>query len=124
MRLLGSVSFLYFRHSDVYILFVTRQNANAMLAFSFMKQVRFSAVLCVPALYGPAQRHGNAAVDLSILRSASIYAPRASSFLTSGIASADAVNVNRHSGLSPEPSLYADCGPVPVVLRGVLGGGH
>ncbi len=39
VRLLGSVSFLYFRHHDVYILFVTKQNANAMLAMSFMKQV-------------------------------------------------------------------------------------
>lgn len=39
VRLLGSVSFLYFRHRDVYILFVTKQNANAMLAMSFMKQV-------------------------------------------------------------------------------------
>ena len=39
MRLLGSVSFLYLKHNDVYILFVTRQNANAMLAMAFMKQV-------------------------------------------------------------------------------------
>lgn len=39
VRLLGSVSFLYFKHNDVYILFVTKQNANAMLAMSFMKQV-------------------------------------------------------------------------------------
>lgn len=39
VRLLGSVSFLYLKHNDVYILFVTRQNANAMLAMAFMKQV-------------------------------------------------------------------------------------
>lgn len=39
VRLLGSVSFLYFKHNDVYILSVTRQNANAMLAMTFMKQV-------------------------------------------------------------------------------------
>lgn len=39
VRLLGSVSFLYFKQNDVYILFVTKQNANAMLAMSFMKQL-------------------------------------------------------------------------------------
>lgn len=40
VRVLGSVSFMYLRHNDVYILFVTKRNANAMLAFSFMSQVR------------------------------------------------------------------------------------
>ena len=39
VRVLGSVSFMYLRHNDVYILFVTKRNANAMLAFSFMSQV-------------------------------------------------------------------------------------
>ena len=39
VRVLGSVSFMYLRHNDVYILIVTKRNANAMLAFSFMSQV-------------------------------------------------------------------------------------
>ena len=45
VRVLGSVSFMYLRHNDVYILFITKRNANAMLAFSFMSQV--CAVNCV-----------------------------------------------------------------------------
>eukprot|EP00210_Caulerpa_lentillifera_P005621 g5374.t1 len=36
IRTLGSVSFLYLRHNDIYMLCVTRTNANAMMAFSFM----------------------------------------------------------------------------------------
>ena len=40
VRVLGSCSFLYMRASDVYILAVTKSNANAMLAFQFMTDVR------------------------------------------------------------------------------------
>lgn len=36
VRTVGSVSFLHMRQNDVYILMVTRTNANAMLAFKFM----------------------------------------------------------------------------------------
>lgn len=36
VRTLGSVSFLYLRHNDVYLVCVTRTNANAMMAFKFM----------------------------------------------------------------------------------------
>ena len=39
VRVLGSCSFLYMRSSDVYILAVTRNNANAMLTFQFMSNV-------------------------------------------------------------------------------------
>eukprot|EP00884_Botryococcus_braunii_P011632 jgi/Botrbrau1/2046/Bobra.0047s0023.1 len=39
VRLLGSCSFLYLQHKDVYILGVTKSNANAMLAFQFMTNV-------------------------------------------------------------------------------------
>jgi len=49
VRVLGSVSFMYLRHNDVYILIVTKRNANAMLAFSFMSQVcvvRFGWFAC------------------------------------------------------------------------------
>ena len=40
VRLLGSTSFLYMRHNDVYILAVTKNNANAMSTFYFMNSVR------------------------------------------------------------------------------------
>ena len=40
VRLLGSCSFMYMRSNDVYILAVTKSNANAMLAFQFMENVR------------------------------------------------------------------------------------
>ncbi|KAI8472032.1 MAG: Mu homology domain-containing protein [Monoraphidium minutum] len=36
VRTLGSVTFMYLRHNDLYILMVTRNNANVMLAFKFM----------------------------------------------------------------------------------------
>lgn len=36
VRTLGSCTFMYLRHNDVYILGLTRNNANAMLAFKFM----------------------------------------------------------------------------------------
>ena len=39
VRVLGSCSFLYMRSNDVYILAVTRNNANAMLTFQFMSNV-------------------------------------------------------------------------------------
>ena len=42
VRILGSCSFLYMRSSDVYLLAVTKSNANAMLAFQFMTNVRTS----------------------------------------------------------------------------------
>ena len=48
VRVLGSCSFLYMRSSDVYILAVTRNNANAMLTFQFMSNVR--PLLCARAL--------------------------------------------------------------------------
>ena len=40
VRVLGSCSFMYMRHNDVYILAVTKSNANVMLSFQFMTQVR------------------------------------------------------------------------------------
>ncbi|KAF8068352.1 AP2M [Scenedesmus sp. PABB004] len=36
VRTLGSVTFMYLRTSDLYVLMVTRNNANAMMAFKFM----------------------------------------------------------------------------------------
>jgi len=39
VRLLGSTSFLYMRKNDVYILAVTKNNANAMSTFYFMNSV-------------------------------------------------------------------------------------
>ena len=39
VRVLGSCSFMYMRHGDVYILGVTKQNANVMMAFRFMTNV-------------------------------------------------------------------------------------
>lgn len=54
VRVLGSVSFMYLRHNDVYILFVTKRNANAMLAFSFMSQVCCSYMeTCASMTMGP-----------------------------------------------------------------------
>jgi len=47
VRVLGSVSFMYLRHNDVYILIVTKRNANAMLAFSFMSQVCAALSGCI-----------------------------------------------------------------------------
>ena len=53
VRVLGSCSFMYMRHGDVYILGVTKSNANVMMAFQFMTNVRpamLSALLhaCIP----------------------------------------------------------------------------
>ena len=39
VRVLGSCSFMYMRQGDVYILGVTKQNANVMMAFRFMTNV-------------------------------------------------------------------------------------
>ena len=39
VRTLGSVTFLYLRHADIYILALTRSNANAMLSLKFMTSV-------------------------------------------------------------------------------------
>ncbi|KAG2494323.1 hypothetical protein HYH03_007381 [Edaphochlamys debaryana] len=36
IRTLGSVTFMYLRHADIYILLLTRSNGNAMLSFRFM----------------------------------------------------------------------------------------
>eukprot|EP00882_Tetradesmus_deserticola_P024248 GHRQ01026492.1.p1 GENE.GHRQ01026492.1~~GHRQ01026492.1.p1 ORF type:complete len:199 (+),score=73.58 GHRQ01026492.1:323-919(+) len=36
VRTLGSCTFMYLRHADLYILMVTRNNANVMMAFKFM----------------------------------------------------------------------------------------
>lgn len=46
VRTLGSVTFMYLRHNDLYVLMVTRNNANVMLAFKFMTSVR-GARVCV-----------------------------------------------------------------------------
>jgi hypothetical protein len=40
VRTLGSCTFMYLRHADLYILMVTRNNANVMMAFKFMTSVR------------------------------------------------------------------------------------
>ena len=45
VRVLGSCSFMYMRHNDVYLLAVTKSNANAMLAFQFMTQVCIGCML-------------------------------------------------------------------------------
>lgn len=36
---------MYMRHNDVYILAVTKSNANVMLSFQFMTQVRFRSLV-------------------------------------------------------------------------------
>ena len=45
VRVLGSCSFMYMRHNDVYILAVTKSNANVMLSFQFMTQVTAASEL-------------------------------------------------------------------------------
>ena len=42
VRTLGSCTFMYLKHNDLYILMVTKNNANAMLAFKFMTSVSCS----------------------------------------------------------------------------------
>jgi hypothetical protein len=44
VRTLGSVTFMYLRHNDLYVLMVTRNNAPAMMAFQFMTSVRGGGV--------------------------------------------------------------------------------
>lgn len=39
VRTLGSCTFMYLRHSDLYMLMVTKNNANVMMAFKFMTSV-------------------------------------------------------------------------------------
>ncbi len=39
VRTLGSCTFMYLRHSDLYILMVTKNNANTMMAFKYMTSV-------------------------------------------------------------------------------------
>ena len=39
VRTLGSCTFMYLRHSDLYILMVTKNNANVMMAFKYMTSV-------------------------------------------------------------------------------------
>lgn len=47
VRVLGSCSFIYLRSNDVYILAVTKNNANTMLTFQFMTNVcHLAAGLC------------------------------------------------------------------------------
>jgi hypothetical protein len=40
VRTLGSVTFIYLRHNDIYLLMVTRNNANVMMSLKFMTSVR------------------------------------------------------------------------------------
>ena len=63
VRTLGSVTFLHLRHNDVHVLCVTRTNANAMMAFSFMTSVR-PAVHLTPTIL----TRSAAAVDPSLQR--------------------------------------------------------
>ncbi len=39
VRTLGGCTYLYLRHNDIYILGVTKNNVNVMLAFKFMTSV-------------------------------------------------------------------------------------
>ena len=48
VRTLGSVTFMYLRHSDIYLLMATRNNASAMVAFSFMTSVRHTPLPPTP----------------------------------------------------------------------------
>ena len=55
VRVLGSCSFMYMRQGDVYILGVTKTNANVMMAFRFMTNVGLSSssipiATCIPGL--------------------------------------------------------------------------
>jgi AP-2 complex subunit mu-1 len=43
VRTLGSCTFMYLRHSDLYILMVTKNNANVMMAFKYMTSVSNSS---------------------------------------------------------------------------------
>ena len=50
-RVLGSCSFMYMRHNDVYILAVTKSNANAMMTFTFMTQASSTPFACFSYLH-------------------------------------------------------------------------
>ena len=53
VRTLGSCTFMYLRHSDIYILCITKNNPNVMLGFSFMTSVRKQQQAlrsCLPAV--------------------------------------------------------------------------
>jgi AP-2 complex subunit mu-1 len=58
VRTLGGCTYLYLRHNDIYILGVTKNNVNVMLAFKFMTSVggRWLAGARRPA--GPRARPG------------------------------------------------------------------
>lgn len=43
VRTLGSCTFMYLRHSDLYILMVTKNNANVMMSFKYMTSVSTTA---------------------------------------------------------------------------------
>jgi hypothetical protein len=47
VRTLGSCTFMYLRHSDLYILMVTKNNANTMMAFKYMTSVSNWVCSCV-----------------------------------------------------------------------------
>lgn len=46
VRTLGSCTFMFLRHSDLYILMVTKNNANTMMAFKYMTSVRHTPSAC------------------------------------------------------------------------------
>lgn len=49
VRTLGSCTFMYLRHSDLYILMVTKNNANTMMAFKYMTSVSTTIMTCTSA---------------------------------------------------------------------------
>lgn len=63
VRTLGSCTFMYLRHSDLYILMVTKNNANVMMAFKFMTSVSSSRDQA-SLHYAAAQLGANAATCL------------------------------------------------------------
>lgn len=42
--MIGSVTFMYLRHNDLYLLALTRNNANAMMAFKFVTSVSWDGM--------------------------------------------------------------------------------
>lgn len=46
VRTLGSCTFMFLRHSDLYILMVTKNNSNTMMAFKYMTSVRHTPSAC------------------------------------------------------------------------------
>ena len=57
VRVLGSCSFMYMRQGDVYILGVTKTNANVMMGFRFMTNVSLSLQACPTAMCTPGWMH-------------------------------------------------------------------